>query len=310
MFFFHPKRLRLKKFYNWAKSYKALLPERFYDLEFLETFDLSFRGIKSLPTEIDCMPNLKSLNLSGNELSELPWGIAQLKELKSIQISYNRIPDFPNVLCRLRHLEAIYLDSNLIKKVPPTLHTLTLLRELHLANNKIIELPSEIGSLSKIEILDISCNELTSLTNGIGKLYKLKELKLGLNKFPEKPEVLSKLQPTTQIIEDVTTDYLNSMLMANVKCGHPEQVVRLINFGADINQTYSNESNTSITSPLFEATSLEVIKILLARGADPNLKRQRTDKSAKEGEMETFLTKKHNSEITKYIKEVFGVVAR
>ena len=310
MFFFNPKRIKLKKFYSWAKSNKAILPDSIYDLDKIETFDLSNRGIKSIPTEIECLTSLKSLNLSGNEISELPWGIAQLKELREIYISYNRIPEFPNVLCRLKYLEVIYLDSNHIKKIPATIHVLQLLREFHLANNRIIDIQSEIGSLNKIEVLDISCNELQSLTNGIGKLYKLKTFKIGLNKFAEKPEVLTKLQESTQIIDSISTDELNKMLMKNVRCGHTEQVVRLINFGADINYNVINENNTLVSTPLFEANSLEMIKVILARGADPNIKRQRTDKGAKEGDMETFLTKKHNTEITKYLREVFGATPK
>ncbi len=80
--------------------------------------------------------------------------------------------------------------------------------------------------------------------------------------------------------------------------------------GADVNHKWLNYGNLPFTTALFEAHSIEMIQLLLKNGADPNIKRETAKTSSikvwesekASGGFETFLTKKHPIEITKFLK--------
>jgi hypothetical protein len=109
----------------------------------------------------------------------------------------------------------------------------------------------------------------------------------------------------------VDPDQLNKTLIWAVVGDNVYLAEKLIFYGADVNYEHEECQNHLFTTPLFEAKSIDMIELLLKNGADPDLKREivkhvHTKEGIEEvrptGNFETFLTKKHPSEIQKFIK--------
>jgi hypothetical protein len=158
----------------------------------------------------------------------------------------------------------------------------------------------------------LALNLLSALPHSFSKLYNIVELELWLNKFDLIPEVISQLPNLRDLYNVVDPDRLNKTLIWAVIGDNTYLADKLIFYGADVNYEAEECSNHLFTTPLFEANSIDMINLLLQKGANPELKREIVKhvftKDGKEqvrptGEYETFLTKKHPKEIQKFIKE-------
>ncbi len=301
-----------KKLLRWFKNLKIEFPSNNEELEKLQVLDIKLKDIKNIPKEISCLSNLREIHAEFNELSELPWEFAHLKNLKSINFSHNKFTDVPGVICQLVQLEELNMESNSIKKISPVIANLSNLKDLNLSFNHINELPSEIGHLKHLEKLNVAANNLTELPSSMHKLYNLTELKLWKNFIKEIPEFIKELPNLKNIVLEIETEKIDQQLITSVINDDIEKVEKLLSIGANVNYKWQNYGAYPFTNCLFEAHSIEMIKLLLGKGADPNVKREvlksssikiwESDKSS--NEYETFLTKKHPLEISKYIKSL------
>jgi hypothetical protein len=175
-------------------------------------------------------------------------------------------------------------------------------------------LPNEFGSLSHLVKLNLALNQLASLPHSFSKLYNIVELELWLNRFELIPDVISQLPNLKDLYNVVDPDRLNKTLVWSVIGDNTYLAEKLLYYGADVNYEYEECANHLFTTPLFEANSIDMINLLLQKGADPELKREIIKhvytKAGEEvrptGEYETFLTKKHPKEIQKFIKAYFS----
>lgn len=315
MFFSASPDKRKKELISWAKRFKIESLQEVDQVESVTQLDLSFKQINKLPKQIDCLKNLQILNLSYNALTDLPWEIGNLKNLKSLDLSYNKFVEFPGIIGKLESLENLNFAANQLKKVNVAIANLKKLRELNLFANKIAELPNEFGSLSHLVRLNLALNQLTALPHSFSKLYNIVELELWLNKFELIPDIISQLPNLKDLYNVVDPDQLNKTLVWSVIGDNTYLADKLIFYGADVNYEYEECSNHLFTTPLFEANSIDMINLLLQRGADPELKREivkhvftkdGVEQVRPTGDFETFLTKKHPKEIQKFIKEYFN----
>ncbi len=158
--------------------------------------------------------------------------------------------------------------------------------------------------------LNLALNQLSDLPQSFAKLYNISTLELWLNKFDLVPEIISKLPNLKDLNSVVDPDKLNKTLIWSVIGDNIDLVEKLIFYGADVNIEQEEIENHFFTTPLFEAKSIEMINLLLSKGADPNLKREiikhvvtkNGEETRPSGKFETFLTKKHPKEIQKFIK--------
>ncbi|XP_008064113.1 platelet glycoprotein Ib alpha chain [Carlito syrichta] len=115
-------------------------------LPLLETLDLSYNALKSLPSLGQALPALASLDVSFNQLTLLS----------------------PGALQGLSKLHELSLRGNKLKTLPPGLLAPTpQLKKLNLANNKLTELPA--GLLDELEQLDtlfLQDNSLYTIPKG------------------------------------------------------------------------------------------------------------------------------------------------
>ena len=311
MFFSPSPDKRKRELISWAKKYKIDAISDIESIESITRLDLSFKQIDKLPKQIDCLKSLEELNLSYNSLADFPWEFRNLKNLKKLDLSYNKFSDAAGVICQLENLEIVDFSANQLKKVNVAIANLKKLRELNLFANRIAELPTEFGSLSHLTRLNLALNQLSTLPPSFAKLYNIVELELWLNKFELIPEVIEKLPNLRDLYSVVDPEKLNKTLIWAVIGDNTYLVEKLLFYGADINFEHEECANHLFTTPLFEAKSIDMISLLLEKGADPNLKREivkhvSTKDGAEEvrptGTYETFLTKKHPKEIQKFIK--------
>jgi len=313
MFFSKSPEQNLKQVIAWLRGMKINVPMDIVGIRNITKLDLSFRGIAKLPKEIGYLENLSELNLSNNQLRDLPKELTKITNLKVLNLEYNLFIVMPSVIFQLRQLEILNMEANLIKIIPSAIKNLTNLTDLNLFANQIAGFPTEICWLSKLTRLNMALNLLSKLPDEFENLINIKELELWLNKFELIPKVLSKLPKLKDLYNSFDTDKLNKALIMAVFSNNLHLSEKLIFHGADVNYKLKGFRSQLFTTPLFEATSIGMIDLLLKNGADPNLKREVVKyvflKNGKEeirktGKFETFLTLRYTGKIEKYIRSL------
>ncbi|WP_414573376.1 COR domain-containing protein [Nostoc sp. CCY 9925] len=159
------------------------LPAEIQRLTKLQWLDLYDNQLSSLPGEIGQLTNLQSLYLYGNQLSSLPREIGQLTNLQSLHLSFNKLSSLPGEIGQFINLQTLNLSDNQLSSLPREIGQLTNLQTLYLYFNKLSSLPGEIGQLTNLQSLDLSFNKLSSLATAIGQLTNLQSLDLRLNQL-------------------------------------------------------------------------------------------------------------------------------
>ena len=128
-----------------------------------EELDLSGRGLKELPQEIERLTGLKKLKLDSNEITELPDSIAQLNNLTRLDLRNNEITEIPDSIAQLNNLTQLDLDNNQITEIPDSIGKLTNLTELYLRSNEITEIPDSIAQLTNLKGLVLENNPIQNV---------------------------------------------------------------------------------------------------------------------------------------------------
>jgi internalin A len=156
------------------------LPSEIAHLTQLRELDLRWNQLTTMPPEICQLTSLTLLDLRGNRLTALPPEIRQLSNLASLELSLNELAAVPPEIGQLTSLTLLELSHNyFITTVPPEIGQLTNLTSLDLSNNQLTTLPPEIGGLHNLQILNLSANYLEKLPIEIGNLANLRVLLLG-----------------------------------------------------------------------------------------------------------------------------------
>lgn len=177
-----------------AKSLKLIkcflqeIPSEVFELEYLQTLDLSENNIAAIPPKIAQLKNLKTLVLRKNNISSLPEEIGELSNLSHLILGYNYLNDLPKSFARLQKL-----------------------RELHLTSNLFTEIPDPIYALRELKILWLSFNEIKEILGDINQLTSLKTLYFKGNMLQEVPESLVKLEQLESVFLEGNPMYLTPL---------------------------------------------------------------------------------------------------
>ena len=156
--------------------------------------DLSRMSLTEIPQEVYTLKNLETLNLEYNFLESIPDEVAQLSFLKDLNLSNNNLTAFPEIILSLSNLNIIKLNTNEIPLIPVSIVDLSNLKELHLSYNRLTAIPPEIAGLKNLEMLELSNNQLENVPAGIGTLTSLAGLYLGGNGISQLPPDLADLK--------------------------------------------------------------------------------------------------------------------
>ncbi|RLD64660.1 MAG: hypothetical protein DRI84_08455 [Bacteroidetes bacterium] len=188
----------------------------------LESLDLSYLKLDTVPWEVANIENLKTLNLSGNpscewdtsfrflsQVATIEKLILQENKLRSISeeivgldniieldLSHNERLNARQVLktiLPLKKLEVLDFSYCELDELPKTIGEFSLLKELNISNNKITILPYEIKNLEEVEFLNLSFNELTELPSDISYMQSLEKLLIGHNPLEFLPKDIADL---------------------------------------------------------------------------------------------------------------------
>lgn len=128
------------------------IPQWLFSIKVLVCLNLSLNQIKTLPSNIEQLPNLLELNLSWNPIASLPIeNLSQLKKLYLSGITYN-----DNIIQQITHLKELSV--------------------LVLSKNNLDDLPRELHLLPNLTELDISGNNLETYTTALKSSYKKSQL--------------------------------------------------------------------------------------------------------------------------------------
>lgn len=133
----------------------------------LSNKDFSSDGIKTLPTLIGDLTELRTLILKDNKIDALPFEIFKLKKLQMLDLASNGVESIPSLISELDNLDSLDLRYNGISTLPPDIAKLSKLKYLQLWGNKLVEVDKSIVQLPELADLYLKDNRLTQLPDGL-----------------------------------------------------------------------------------------------------------------------------------------------
>lgn len=134
------------------------LPSIIYELINLESLIICSSFITSLDVKIGNLTHLQSIQLQFNQLTTLPNNWELLKELQVLDLSNNlldNLTEIPSTLFQLTQLQSFILsNSGLSFPIPESIGNLINLQFLDLSRNNLISsIPNSIGNLTSLNVL-------------------------------------------------------------------------------------------------------------------------------------------------------------
>ena len=113
------------------------------------------RVYKSLK-EVSDPTEVYSLQLRGKRLKTVPSVVYKMVNLRELDLRGNRIMQLSDSIAQLTHLQRLDLSRNPLVGLPATMATLTEMRELVLWSTYVTDLPPEFERLNEtLELLDL-----------------------------------------------------------------------------------------------------------------------------------------------------------
>ena len=237
----------------------------------VETLNFYCKNIKTIPSDIKTLSEIKKLNLSGNSIKSIKE-IAYLNKLEELDLSSNKILTI-NSLSKLDRLKKIDLRRNEIKEIDSLSHLYNL-EELDLAYNKIVNIQaiSELYQLKKIFLNNCYITDVTPLK----EMKQLKSIVLCNN-------YISNLQPLAELDIPFTfeksyryDDLKNEIVIGGNDITNPP--IEVIKQGNDAIQRYFGKIRKEGIDYIYEAKL-----ILVGEGSSgkTSLQKRLLDKNAK-----------------------------
>lgn len=127
----------------------------------LEYLNLTNDHLKTLPSSINKLSNLKVLDLSGNDFSEINLDFKNFKNLQELYLNNEKNLNLPKTLkqlAKLPNLKSLHLEHDNLQNIPSEIQLLKNLERLYLNENNFKEIPKEIKGLPHLQQLDLKKN--------------------------------------------------------------------------------------------------------------------------------------------------------
>ncbi|MEL6348794.1 MAG: hypothetical protein AAFV53_37160 [Myxococcota bacterium] len=168
----------------------------------LETLQLPYMHIETLPDAFATLSRLHTLVLKGNRLSALPGSLLR-PGLHTLVLERNQFTMIPSDLQKISTLKTLVLTQNQLTTLPD-LCGLTQLVGLGLANNRLAAFPDFVRNMPALRWLDVRDNPLRTLPRDLGSLKGLATLWLDDAQLIENPWIGDAL-PNTRILQQSGT---------------------------------------------------------------------------------------------------------
>uniref|UniRef100_A0A671T689 Volume-regulated anion channel subunit LRRC8C-like n=1 Tax=Sinocyclocheilus anshuiensis TaxID=1608454 RepID=A0A671T689_9TELE len=130
----------------------SCVAEHISKLRALETLDLSWNKIRSLPPRLCYCTKLRHLDLSHNQLASLPSEIGVLQCLQFLSVAFNSLESLPEELFSCKRLQVLALGNNSISSLSPRVGNLAQLVRLELKGNRLESLPAELADCLSLRL--------------------------------------------------------------------------------------------------------------------------------------------------------------
>lgn len=143
-----------------------------FSLTRLSHIDLSYSSLKEVPAKLFQLQELETINLSHNSITTLPlqWEFPKLQE---INLGYNELKVVPNALMTLSTLERINLKRNRIEDLSEHLNCADTLQEVDLSENRLKSFPEVLLQCNVLQKLNIDKNYLTRFPAGLERFQEI-----------------------------------------------------------------------------------------------------------------------------------------
>ncbi|XP_034044460.1 volume-regulated anion channel subunit LRRC8E [Thalassophryne amazonica] len=145
----HCRRLVTLRLWHNKISY---IPEHISKLHSLETVDVSWNKLSSLPPKMCYCTKLRHLDVSHNNLSTLPPEVGILQSLQFFSAAFNHLETLPDELFSCKRLKTLALSNNCLSTLSPRVSCLTRLVRLEISGNRLESLPVEIGDCPLLKL--------------------------------------------------------------------------------------------------------------------------------------------------------------
>jgi len=186
----------------------------------VKSLDLSDKGLKSLPTEVEQFFNLVEIDIGSNPDLDLVQSfevLGKLKSLKTLWLTDSKISDIPVQIALLKSLEELWLNDNIFSQVPNSIKSLENLKYVSFFSNNISKLnlrkgdfpklnqinlcynrfnifPTELSILPQLKRIVIWGDSMTTIPRSIKGLRRIEEINMELNYVSMFPKEVSKLK--------------------------------------------------------------------------------------------------------------------
>ncbi|TFG20314.1 MAG: leucine-rich repeat domain-containing protein [Promethearchaeota archaeon] len=116
----------------------------------VKQLNLTYCELRSIPSIIRKLSNLKAIYLYGNVLCKLPDWIEDLMELEWIDVSSNYIVSLPESIGNLKKLYHFDISFNRIDRLPESMSQLNNLKTLKLKGNLINFIPKSLNNIKHL----------------------------------------------------------------------------------------------------------------------------------------------------------------
>lgn len=170
------------------------VPKSIVEIKQLNTLDLSKNKIKSLPSTISGLLELKYLRLYNNRnFNIIPKDIGDLKNLELLDFAGTNVKEIPKSIGSCKKLVHLTGNASKIQGLPSEIGDCKFLKYINLGHNSLTKIPEEIGNLP-LEFLVLSGNKIKQLPKSLSKLENLWYLSLAKNNLSSFPDEILSLE--------------------------------------------------------------------------------------------------------------------
>jgi hypothetical protein len=194
----------------------------------LQSLDISYNLLTTLPDSIGQLKRLLSLGISGNQLKALPESL-DVTNLQVLDLSDNPITNLPRSLNKFAHLRVcfiqgrrsyykyletsdhftVFINQNQQEILSYITNQFTQLKSLDISSIQLTRLPESIGQLKQLQSLNLSYNRLVVLPDTLAQLTQLELLDISINKLTVLPKSLGLLAQLQEL--DISHNQLTTI---------------------------------------------------------------------------------------------------
>ena len=152
--------------------------------------NLSGRGLKAIPKEVELFENLRTLDLSKNKLKTIKGiDFSKLPKLEGLNLYQNQLGQIPAILYEINNLQRLNLGANQIREISDDINNWKFLTALKLHHNQITHWPASIA-LKYLETIQLNANKLETLPIALFEQNpSLERLNVNDNQLKAFPEI-------------------------------------------------------------------------------------------------------------------------